>query len=119
MSLDSIRYLVNLDMIGDNNPVQYCEVSEPGAAGFGVMQQISGEAGLFKELHRGELAANSDHWPYAQKGVPCILFENESGDAFPYYHTHLDNMDHFYTETYESLFRLVTSYIEADSRPRK
>lgn len=119
MPLESIKYLFNFDMVGDNNPVQYCEVSEPGAAGFGVMQQISGEAGLFKELHRGELAANSDHWPYAQKGVPCILFENESGDAFPYYHTHLDNMDHFYTETYESLFRLVTSYIEADSRPRK
>lgn len=118
MPLESIKYMFNLDMVGDNNPVQYCEVSDPGAAGFEKMREISDGQGLFKELHRGELAANSDHWPYAQKGVPCILFENESGDAFRYYHTHRDNMDNFYTETYESLFKLITTFIEKESSKR-
>ena len=112
-----MRYLFNLDMVADNNPVQYCEVGGNGGdEGFALMQEINSRDGLFKELERGELAANSDHWPYAQKGVPCILFENESGSAFPYYHTAEDDMSHFYTCTYERLFKLVTSFIAENDR---
>ena len=110
--LESVKYLFNLDMVGDNNPVQYCEVSEPGLQGFERMEELNGRNGYFKAFNRGELAANSDHWPFAQKGVPCVMFENEGGDAFPFYHTAQDNMDHFYSETYESLFRLITDFIE-------
>ena len=108
--LESVKYLFNLDMIGDNNPVQYCEVSDPGLAGFARMESMNAENHYFKAFDRGELAANSDHWPFAQKGVPCVMFENESGDAFPYYHTAQDNMKHFYYETYGSLFRLLTEF---------
>ncbi|MCQ2178091.1 MAG: M28 family peptidase [Bacteroidales bacterium] len=111
MPLGSIKYLFNLDMIGDNNPVQYCEVSGPGAEGFAQMLEINAAGGLFKDLNRGELAANSDHWPFAQKGVPCILFENEGGDAFQYYHTSGDDMSTMRMETYEPLFRLITEFI--------
>lgn len=111
MPLESIKYLFNLDMIGDNNPVQYCEVSPSGMNGFNKMQQINSDMKLFDSLHLGELAANSDHWVYAQKGVPCILFENENGDAYKYYHTHHDDMSHFYTRTYDRLFKLITIFI--------
>ncbi len=110
--LESIKYLFNLDMIGDNNPVQYCEVSDPGLPGFEKMEKLNAKNGYFKAFDRGELAANSDHWPFAQKGVPCVMFENESGDAFQYYHTAQDTMEHFYFETYGSIFRLITDFIE-------
>lgn len=109
--LGSIKYLFNLDMVGDNNPVQYCEVSDPGLPGFAVMERINAEKHYFKAFDRGELAANSDHWPFAQQGVPCIMFENENGDAFPYYHTAQDDMEHFRMETYEPLFKLITDFI--------
>ena len=109
--LENIKYLFNLDMIGDNNPVQYCEVSDEGAAGLAAMQAINAEKQYFKELDRGKLAANSDHWPFAQKGVPCIMFENENGDSFPFYHTAYDDMEHFQKSTYPKLFKLVTEFI--------
>ena len=109
--LDQIKYLFNLDMIGDNNPVQYCEVSSQGMDGFKKMQSINSKQNLFKELHLGELAANSDHWPFAQKGVPCIMFENESGDVFQYYHTPQDDWDHAVFDTYPKIFKLVTEFI--------
>ena len=32
--LQQIKYLFNIDMIGDNNPNQYCEVSDEGMRGF-------------------------------------------------------------------------------------
>lgn len=110
--LSQIKYLLNIDMIGDNNPVQYCEVSDEGMQGFALFEKINAEKHNFKALNRGELAGNSDHYPFAQRHVPCIFFENEEGDAFKYYHTTFDDYNHFLTDTYEPLFRLVTEFVE-------
>ena len=109
--LKQIKYLFNIDMIGDNNPVQYCEVSDEGMRGFALFEQINAEKKHFKALNRGKLAGNSDHYPFALRHVPCIFFENEEGDAFKYYHTVHDTYDNFLTDTYEPLFRLITSFI--------
>ena len=110
--LQQIKYLFNLDMIGDNNPVQYCEVSDPGMEGFRLMEQLNGKNRYFKSLNRGELAGNSDHYPFAQRGVPCIFLENEGGDAFAYYHTVLDTWKNAYFDSYEPTFKLITDFIE-------
>jgi len=110
--IENIKYLIDLDMIGDDNPVQYCEVSDSGMRGFELFERINAEKALFEKLKRGELAANSDHYPFAVKGVPCIFFENESGSAFPYYHTAQDDMSHFVISTYDKIFRLVTEFIQ-------
>lgn len=117
MELGRIKYLFNLDMIGDDNPVQYCEVSEAGRAGFERLGAINSACGLFRSLRLGDLAANSDHYPFAQKGVPCILFEQEEGSCFQYYHTPKDDMEHFCTVTYPKLFRLLTEYVKTECSP--
>ena len=109
--LTQIKYLFNFDMIGDNNPVQYCEVSDTGMRGFAVFEQINSAKGYFKALNRGELAANSDHYPFATRGVPCIFLENEEGDAFPFYHTVLDTWKNAVFDSYEPVFKLVTDFI--------
>lgn len=111
MPLGQIKYLFNLDMIGDNNPVQYCEVSEQGMDGFHEMERINGEQQLFKSLKQGKLLANSDHYPFAKMGVPCILFEQQDGDYFQYYHTPKDDMNHFCTVTYPFVFKLLTKFV--------
>ena len=99
-------------MIGDNNPVQYCEVSDEGMRGFALFEKINGEKHYFKSLNRGALAANSDHYPFATRHVPCIFLENEDGDAFPFYHTIYDNWKHAVFDSYEPVFKLVTDFIE-------
>ena len=109
--LKQIRYLFNIDMIGDNNPVQYCEVSDQGMRGFELFERINGEKHYFQALNRGKLAANSDHYPFAKRGVPCIFLENEEGDAFQYYHTIYDDWKHAVFESYEPVFKLVTDFI--------
>lgn len=109
--LSRIKYMFDLDMIGDNNPVQYCEVSDAGMAAFPLFEQINAEHGYFEKLHRGDLAANSDHYPFAVLGVPVIFFENEQGDAFPYYHTAHDDISTMRFETYEPLFKLIDEFI--------
>ena len=110
--LAEIRYLFNLDMIGDNNPVQYCEVSDDGNRGFALLEKINARKHYFKALNRGELAANSDHYPFAERHVPCILFENEEGDAFQYYHTIYDTYEKGIFVSYEPIFNLITDFVE-------
>ena len=110
--LSQIKYLFNIDMIGDNNPVQYCECSDEGLRGFALLEKINGEKQYFKALNRGALAANSDHYPFATRHVPCIFLENEEGDAFQYYHTIFDNWKTAIWESYQPVFRLVTSFVD-------
>ena len=110
--LERIKYLFNIDMIGDNSPVQYCEVSEEGMKAFPLFEKINKEQQYFKSLNRGDLAANSDHYVFAVRHVPCIFLENEKGDAFQYYHTIFDNWEHAVTDSYEPVFRLVRDFIE-------
>ena len=110
--LSQIKYLFNLDMIGDNNPVQYCEVSNEGMKGFELMEKLNTENRYFKSLHRGELAANSDHYPFAERNVPCIFLENEGGDAFKYYHTIYDTWKSAIFDSYEPTFKLIVDFIE-------
>ena len=110
--LETVKYLVNVDMIGDNNPVQYCETSDQGQRGYELFERINAEKHYFKSLNHGKLAANSDHYPFAKRGVPCIFLENAEGDAFPYYHTTLDNWKNAVFDSYEPVFRLVVDFIE-------
>lgn len=110
--LTQIKYLFNIDMIGDNNPVLYCEVSDEGQRGYELFEHINTEKHYFKALERGQLAANSDHYPFATRHVPCIFLENEKGDAFQYYHTIFDNWQTARFDSYEPVFRLITDFIE-------
>ena len=110
--LSQIKYLFNIDMIGDNNPVQYCECSDEGLRGFALMEKINAEKQYFQALNRGALAANSDHYPFATRYVPCIFLENQEGDAFPYYHTVFDNWKTAVFTSYEPVFRLLTEFVE-------
>ena len=110
--LSQIRYLFNIDMIGDDNPSLYCEVSEAGMPFFARFEDINRSQGLFTALDRGDLAANSDHYPFATRGVPCIFLENKEGSAYPHYHTPADNYRTVRFESYEPVFRLITSFIE-------
>ena len=110
--LSQIKYLFNIDMIGDDNPVQYCEVSDAGMPEYPKFEKVNAEQHLFQALNRGDLAANSDHYPFAVRGVPCIFLENGEGSAFPHYHTPADNIKTVRWDSYEPVFRLVTGFIE-------
>lgn len=109
--LNQIRYLLNLDMIGDNNPMEYCEVSDEGMRGFHLLEKINSQKRNFTALDRKELQGNSDHYPFAQRNVPCIFLSNMEGDAFPYYHTTLDTWENAIFDNYEPLFRLITDFV--------
>ncbi len=110
-SLKQIKYLFNLDMIADNNPVQYCEVSNEGMKGFSLFEEINAKEGYFKAFDKGKLADNSDHYPFAKRGVPCIFLMNEHGDAYKHYHTVNDTWENSIFSNYEPIFNLIKDFI--------
>ena len=109
--LDCIKYAINIDMIGDNNPVLHCEPSEAGAWAMPVLERLNRQGGYFKDLKRAPLQENSDHYPFAVRGVPVMFFENEHGDAFQWYHTPQDNIKTIRFDSYEPLFHLITNFV--------
>lgn len=109
--LDQIKYLFNLDMIADNNPVQYCEVSNEGMKGLSLFEEINAKKGYFKAFDKGKLADNSDHYPFAKRGVPCIFLMNEHGDAYKYYHTVHDTWENSIFSNYEPIFMMIEEFI--------
>lgn len=110
--LTRVRYLFNIDMVGDNNPALHCEPSDAGAWAFPVLERLNSQSGYFRGLKRAPLEEKSDHYPFAVHGVPCIFFENEEGDAFPYYHTPQDNYKNVRFDSYKPLFHLITDFVE-------
>ena len=109
--LQQVRYLINLDMIADNNSSIYCEVSDEGMQGFSLFEDINTEKCYFEALDQNPLADNSDHYPFAQRAVPCIFFMNENGDAFKYYHTIYDTWENTIFSSYEPTYKLLVDFI--------
>lgn len=112
LPLEKIKYLINMDMIADNSKDVYVEISLEGEKGLERFNSINNRLNLFTKLDRGELAANSDHFPFANKQVPSILFIMETGDAFKIYHTLQDNYQNIYTDNYQKMFTLITEFLK-------
>ncbi|MGN0032370.1 MAG: M28 family metallopeptidase [Candidatus Limimorpha sp.] len=109
--LENVRYLVNLDMVGDNGDNLYVETNSFGERGLHLFDSINKEKKYFNSIERGELAGNSDHAPFAYKNVPALLMMFEEGDAFPYYHTHNDNTETMRYDSFEKIFDMVKIFI--------
>lgn len=113
MPLEQIRYLVNIDMIGDNGPRLYCEPNDAGKPLQGVWEQVNSQVEAFDSLRWGELAANSDHYPFAVRGVPVIFIQNEGGDVIHDYHTVNDTCTNATFASFEPVFNLITGFVTA------
>ncbi|MFA6200864.1 MAG: M28 family peptidase [Bacteroidales bacterium] len=112
LPLDKIKYLINLDMIADNSKDVYVEISPEGEKGLEKFNSINTKLNLFTKLDKGELAGNSDHFPFANKHVPAIFFIMETGDAFKIYHTLQDNYENLYLDNYQKMFTLLTEFLK-------
>ena len=99
-------------MIADNSKDVYVEISPEGEKGLERFNSINSRLNLFTKLDKGELAANSDHYPFAQKHVPSIFFIMETGDAFKIYHTLQDNYENLYIDNYQKMFTLLTEFVK-------
>lgn len=76
-----------------------------------ISLNINSENAYFTALDQGELSGKSDHFPFAEAGVPAIFFMMK-GDAFKVCHTSKDNIDNIYLDNFPRLFKLITEFVE-------
>jgi aminopeptidase YwaD len=108
--LDNIRLVINLDMVmtGQDGVLLFNGNGRPNEAA--IVQKINEEHKYLKNVENRDGTANSDHYPFQEKGVPAIFFltKGPSGRG----HGPDDTYDKLPLYAYENLFKLVIAIPE-------
>jgi aminopeptidase YwaD len=103
--LDKIKLVINLDMVmtGQDGVILFNGNGRPNEAA--IVQKINEEHQYMKNVENRDGTANSDHFPFQEKGVPAIFFltKGPSGHG----HGPDDTYDKLPLYAYENLFKLV------------
>ena len=111
LPLDKIKFVVNLDMVGDDGTNLICEVGgNGGEAGLELFKKINAEKGYFTSIDPEPFTDNSDHYYFGIAGVPCMYFTIE-GSKYQYYHTPQDTYANFTSERFIPLFSLMRDFV--------
>jgi aminopeptidase YwaD len=108
--LDKIKLVINLDMVmtGQDGVILFGGTNRPNEAA--IVQKLNEEHNYMKSVDNREGTANSDHYPFQEKGVPAIFFltKGPSGRG----HGPDDTYDKLPLYAYENLFKLVVGISE-------
>ena len=108
--LGNIKFLINLDMVGSGSEGIKVVNGTKFKTEFEKLVQLNNEHSLIASVNERGEAANSDHYPFYTKGVPCF-FIYTLGDECKEYHNIYDTSDNVPLTEYVDLFRLLTSFI--------
>ena len=108
--LEKIKFLINLDMVGSGSEGIKVVNGSVFENEFNKLVKINSENEYLQKVSiRGE-AANSDHYPFYAKGVPCF-FIYTLGKECKEYHNIYDTPDNVPFTEYEDLFMLLTKFV--------
>ena len=112
LPLDKIEYLIDLDMVGDDSDHLSTQITPGGEAGLEQFRAINAD-GKYPpfDFVMEEMNDDSDHFSFAQKGVPGIYFETE-GSILQYYHTPRDSFQNTRDSNFDRLFHLITEFVK-------
>lgn len=108
--LNKIKLVVNLDMVmtGQDGVILFNGNGRPNEAA--IVQKINEEHQYMKNVENRDGTANSDHFPFQEKGVPAIFFLTKGASGRG--HGPDDTYDKLPLYSYENLFKLVVAIPE-------
>ncbi|MDA3820459.1 MAG: M28 family peptidase [Candidatus Delongbacteria bacterium] len=109
--LENIAVVLNFDMVAGGWDSLYVQHSEAAQPDFDSLSKIARDEALFSGIKKDTLSPHSDHFPFAEKGLPAMFFSLSSKEN-PYYHTPADNREHVAMEKILLLFEMVTRYLD-------
>ncbi len=113
--LSQIKFLINIDMVGSGSDGIKVVNGSVFKNDFDRMVKLNDEKHYLKKVSPRGAAANSDHFPFYDKGVPSF-FIYTLGDECKEYHNIYDTPKNVpYTE-YDDLFRLLTDFMRSFSQ---
>ncbi|WP_266203120.1 M28 family metallopeptidase [Pontibacter kalidii] len=109
--LRQISFLVNLDLLGtgdDGLMVVNGKVHEPA---FKLLQRLNEQHQCLPQIKSRGKAANSDHYPFSEAGVPAFFFYTLGGTAA--YHNPQDHAAQLPLTRFPEVFKLITDFAGA------
>ena len=109
-SLEKIRFLVNLDMVGTGSKGITVVNGSVFEKEFARMQKDNKENNHIARVKIRGKACNSDHCPFYMSGVPSF-FIYTFGDEYNEYHNVSDSPETIPLTAYDGVFRLMRNFI--------
>ncbi len=110
LPLSEIQFLINLDLMGDAKTGITVVNGKVYDDHFGKLSSINIEQGLLETVKARGPAANSDHHPFYEKGVPCF-FIYTTGD-YTHYHDIDDKPENLPMTNYGKVFKLIDEFAQ-------
>ncbi len=112
LPLDKIEYMIDLDMVADDSDHLATQITPGGEAGLERFRQLNASSKFPPfDFVMEEMNDDSDHFSFAQKGVPGIYFET-IGSIIQYYHTPRDSYQNTRDDNFDRLFDLIVRFVE-------
>jgi aminopeptidase YwaD len=114
-NLERIKMLINIDIMGNAEKGIVVVNGETCRPQFDLLQQINREQGLLPEVRIRGKARNSDHYHFAEKGVPAVFIYSDGGVG--YYHDVFDAPSTIALTNYEKVAQLLIAFQKELSHP--
>ncbi len=109
--LSQMRFVINLDIMGNaSDGVTVVNATENPAA-FGLLQSLNKKKGYLPEIRSRGRAANSDHYPFSEAGVPAFFLYSNGGPG--YYHDVFDRPANIALTNVDKVLQLLMDFIGA------
>ncbi|WP_276498837.1 M28 family metallopeptidase [Pontibacter litorisediminis] len=109
--LRQISFLVNLDLLGTGDDGLMVVNGKVHEQAFKLLQCLNKQHQYLPQLKSRGKAANSDHYPFSEAGVPAFFFYTLGGTAA--YHNPQDHARQLPLTKFSEVFRLITDFAEA------
>jgi Zn-dependent M28 family amino/carboxypeptidase len=109
--LDEIRFLVNLDLMGDGKNGIGVVNATIFQKEYKILEKINSQNSYFTNINKRGKSANSDHYFFTERGVPSFFIYSESKELA--YHTPDDNFENFIPGKFNEMYKLLNSFIRS------
>ncbi len=108
--LEKIKFLINLDLVGTGDDGITIVNGSVFEKEFNTFVKINEEKKYLKAINKRGEAANSDHYPFYEKGVKSIFIYTLGGIAE--YHNIYDKAETLPLTEYNDLFKLLIDFVK-------
>ena len=109
IDLEKIKFLLNLDLMADAKKGITAVNGKIFFDQFRSLEKLNESVGKLESIKARGSAANSDHFPFYEKGVPSFFIYTR-GD-YTHYHDVHDIPEHIPLTNYKNVFDLLTAFV--------
>ena len=111
LPLEKTTFVLNLDLMGAGSNGIMVVNGKVYTDYYDKLLKINKEKDLLFQIKARGRAANSDHFPFSEIGIPSFFFYT-LGKESSEYHSPKDNLKNVHFSDYDDLFELITTFVE-------